>query len=317
MNKKFFYSMAIAAILLTACRENHELFENENVEIHLTSGVSVQTRAAYPGTDTQITTGEKVAVYVDEATGTKLYEKNLLTANGSGSFSGGTAMFFPQSGNNVNIYAFHTNATLANDYPATELTHTVNATQTGQAGYVESDLLYARSAGVARTASAINLTFFHLLSKMQIAVTPGVGLSAVNLEGATISIENTKLEAKFTPDKGTAAAANAFAITPDGSAKPITVLSTSVANDVSTDFGSGVKYHDAIIVPQIVNSGETFIKISLSNGGNLYYKPSQSLTFVSGKKYIYHITVNLTGLTVTSTITDWTAENAVQGDATM
>jgi hypothetical protein len=256
-------------------------------------------------------------VYVDEAAGTQLYSKNLLTASGSGSFTGGTTMFFPQTGNNVDIYAFHTNATLGNDYPTAELTHTVSATQTDQDNYVGSDLLYARSAGVARTTNTVNLLFYHLLSKVQIAIMPGTGLTADDLKGATITIESTKLEAKFTPDKATTAAATAFAITSDGSATPITVLSTSVANDVSTDFGTGVKYHDAITVPQTVTAGEPLIKIGLATGGVLYYKPLQNVTFVSGKKFIYHITVNLNSLTVTSTIQDWTSEASVPGDATM
>jgi hypothetical protein len=317
MNKKIVFAMIIAAASLSACNDSTELSNNENVKIQLTSGVNVQTRAAYPGTDKQISSNETVAVYVDEANGTKLYEKNLLTADGNGAFNGGTSMYFPQSGNSVNIYAFHTNAILDNLYPGVELTHTVNTTQTDQGKYVESDLLYAKSAGVVRTASAVNLTFFHLLSKVQIAITPGDGLSAGSLEGATISVENTLPEAKFTPDKAILAAATVFTITPDGSAKPITVLSTSVANDVSADFNSGVKYHDAIVVPQTVKTGDNLIKIHLAAGGDLYYKPAQDVTFVSGKKYTYHITVNLTGLTVTSTIDDWTAENAVPGDASM
>jgi hypothetical protein len=139
------------------------------------------------------------------------------------------------------------------------------------------------------------------------------------LAGAKISIENTKIKAKFTPSKATSAASTAFAITTDGAATPITAVSTTVLNDVSTDFTTqNVKYHDVIIVPQTVAANENFIKLHLAAGGDLYYKiPTGNITFDSGKKYIYHITVNLTGLTVTSTITDWTAESAVPGDASM
>ena len=133
----------IAGLALSGCSKEGDMADNNpGSEIRLTSSVQVQSRAG-TAPDTQIANGEKVAVYVDEAasSATQLYGNNVLTADGNGGFSGGTAMYFPASGNKVNIYAFHTNATLEKDFPTVSIEHSVAADQTG--GYVSSDLLYA------------------------------------------------------------------------------------------------------------------------------------------------------------------------------
>jgi hypothetical protein len=325
MKSNKFFAMAVlaAAVTMTSCNNDEELNDNNTpVEIRLSSALSVQTRAANPGMDMQIPAGQTVAVYVDEAATppTKLYGNNILIANGTDGFASGTPMYFPQSGNSVNIYAFHTNATLSDSYPAsTTLTHTVEDDQTADAKYYSSDLLYAKAASVSRQATAVNLTFYHLLSKVQIAVKAGDG--APSLDGATITIEGTKLKANFTPDKTTAA--NAVVITAIGSVTPITVASSLTAGDISTDFtfddGVNVKYHDAIIVPQTLTAGTEFIKVQLASGGVLSYKIPQSsgVEFLSGRKYLYNISVNLSGLTVTSSIEPWTGGNIEGGDAKM
>jgi hypothetical protein len=319
MKSNKFFAMAVlaAAVTMTSCNNEEELNDNNTpVEIRLSSALSVQTRAAYPGTDTQIPAGETVAVYVDEApTGTQLYGNNELSANGTGGLTGGTAMYFPKSGNNVDIYAFHTNATLAADYPTTMLTHTVSADQSTAANYYLSDLLYAKAANESKQATVVNLTFYHLLSKVRIAVKAGAGLDAVDLENAKITIEGTKLEANFTPNKATDA--NNVTIAADGSVTPITVVDLGNGDITTGDFTSAV-YHDAIIVPQTLTADTEFIKVQLVSGGVLSYKiPQNGVNFDRGKKYIYNITVNLSGLTVTSSIQTWTDGGTVNVDAVM
>lgn len=305
--KVFFLAALSATVMMTSCNNDDEVTNDGTTEIRLSSGITPQVRASFSTGDTQIAAGDTVAVYVDDATATtQLYGKNVLTADGSGNFTGGTAMFFPQTGNAVNIYAFHTNGTLATAFPTAEITHAVSADQTAQAGYLGSDLLYASKTNVARTTSAVELTFYHLLSKVQIALKEGNGLSATDV--SKVEIMGTKLNAKFTPS--TALAANAQTITKDGTATAIKIEKT-----FSADFSS---YNDAIIVPQAVADNSDFIKLTLNNGGVLVYKLAAGTTFESGKKYIYHITANLTGLTVTSTIEDWEAVGAATtGNAEM
>ncbi|GHT76009.1 hypothetical protein AGMMS50262_13050 [Bacteroidia bacterium] len=314
---RFSTTVAIAAIALSivtiSCNTNVEPeMDDSKVELRLASGVEVQKapqlRAAFAGSNTQIPNGQTVHVWVDETGGSQMYANNTLTATGGGGFTGGTSMFFPQSGGNVDIYAVHTNAVLTS-YPTAALTHTVSTDQTALPGYAPSDLLYAKKTNVARTTAAVQLTFYHLLSKLQVAIVLGNGLAPADIAGVTIG--GTKLSADFTLAKATAP--DAIAITASGTDGDITI-----GADISTNFAGGIQYNDVIIVPQTVAEGTAFITVHLVAGGDLVYKiPAGGITFESSKKYEYQITANLTGLTLTSTITNWTAVNAIPGTAEM
>ena len=316
MNKISFFTMAaIAAVSLslttTSCNtiNDEEVNDNSKVELRLSSGVEVPVRAAFPSTDTQIPSGENVIVYVDEAGGAvPLYEKNTLVANGSGSLYGGIPMYFPASGNNVDIYALHTTATLPTSYPISELNHRINADQRTRAGYAPSDLLYASITDVAKTTSSVHLTFYHLLSKLQVAIKVGDGLTATDITGITIG--GMKLQADFSLDKATAP--NAIAIDASGSVSPLTISA-----DVSPDFVANIQYNDAIIVPQTLAENTAFITIHLLAGTNLIYRLPAETIFQSGKKYQYQITAHLSGITLTTSIENWEPVGPVTGTATV
>lgn len=309
--------MAVAALALTACnKDQNDSIEIPNGEIRLSSGVTVQTKASF-GMDTQIPSNQQVAVYVDKAAdASPIYGNNVLTADGRGGFSGGKTMYFPADKSSVDIYAFRTNESLGDNYPETPITHTVRADQRIADNYAASDLLYGAKKGVAFTKQTVELTFYHMLSKVEVALKVGTGTP--NLEGATVSIVGTKLKADFEPDKMRAMPdqdARARMITPtDADNKPAEI---TISNTVSANFGDNISYNEAIIVPQVVAKDAKWIQVTLASGGELFYKLPRTTTFESGKKYSYKITVNLTGLTVTSTIADWDAVGEVGGDAEM
>lgn len=307
----------IAAFALSGCSKEGDMADNNpGSEIHLISSVQVQSRAAGTAPDTQIANGEKVAVYVDEAasSATQLYGNNVLTADGNGGFSGGTAMHFPASGNKVDIYAFHTNATLAEDFPTMSIEHSVADDQTG--GYVSSDLLYAVRKGVSRSTAAVDLTFYHLLAKVAVVLKPGAGMTATDLDGALVTIESTRLKATFTPAKEdlTEYSVRSAMITPATNDNPAAI---TIPTATTTDFSSVTRYGEGIIVPQSIKADQPFIRVKLENGSILTYKLDTYTEFESGRKYTYQITVNLTGLTATATIGDWDKVAEVNGDATM
>ena len=313
MNRNFLKKAVLTAIVLPwaimSCNNDKETDDRTVVELLLTSGLEVRTRAAFPATDVQIPAGEQVYVYVDEAGGAvQLYQKNTMTADGNGNLTGGTRMNYPVNGNNVDIYALHTNATFATAYPTTALTHTVSSNQTTLAGYAPSDLLYAKRTNVAKTPNPILLTFNHLLSKIQVAVMPGDGLTAADIQGITIG--GTRPQAQFTLNKATAS--NAVAITAAGTAASITI-----GADVSANLTTNVKYNDAVIVPQTIAANTPLITVQISGGSNLVYRTPASTTFDSGKKYIYLITATSTGLTLITIIEDWEPGGTTTGEATL
>ncbi len=301
-------SLVVIALMTSCGKEAPEPEIDSQTEIRLSTGIEV-SRAAFAGTDTQIASGETVSAWVDQvATGTpQLYGKNTLTADGSGGLSGGSSMYFPLNGDNVDIYALHTNAAWAGTaYPAATLTHSVGADQRTLANYAASDLLYGRAMNVARTKNPVPLTFYHLLSKVQVAIVAEEGLTASDIQSITIG--GTKRSVTYTLSKS--AAPNAIGVTAAGSASAITI-----GQDLSADFTeANVRYNDAVVVPQTLSEGTVFLTITLTTGENLVYRLTANTTFESGKKYTCHMTVNLTGITMTTSVADWRPGDLITGN---
>lgn len=295
---------AMVALALTACSNDENLDNlNDPVELRLTSGLEVQTRATH-NLDTQLKNGEKVHVWVDDATTDEnLYVNNTLTADGGGSFTGGQPMYFPSTGNGVDIYAIHGNfGADFTDFWSAEQTHTIAQDQKSSGdGYAKSDLVYAKHTNVARTKQAVNLEFRHLLSKIEVVLVQGEGKPTIE----KVEILNTKLDAKFTPSK-----TDDFTLTASGESNPIVIDTdlTSKTDAAGTD-ESKKKLNETIIVPQYLTNGTPFIRVTTTEGGELIYRLPENKTFDPAKKYRYTVIANLTELKVVSAkITDWTKE---------
>ena len=315
--------MAAATMILAGCsNDENEVADNWNGEIRLTSGVTVQTRSNTQAT--QIQEGETVYVWADKASSTADYIKAWkLTAGSSNDFTG-TSQYYPTDGSNLDFYALHgnfaSNAFTENtaEFPATAIVHSVEADQSGTEAYAKSDLLYAVQKNVARSKDAVELTFYHMLSKVEVALKSGNGKP--NLTGAAVTIVGTKLKADFTPDKSatmTDQSARAGMITIPGDnndAAPIKIRTVTTDNlDTNSEYG------EAVVLPkQTISQNTPFIQVTLANKAVFSYKipDAGGLTLESGKKYTYKITVNQTGLTVTSKIENWTSEEKT-GDAEM
>lgn len=319
MKAKLFMTMAAATMILAGCsNDGNEPADNRNGEIRLTSGVTAQTRANTQAE--QIQSGETVYVWADKAPSTPDYiEAWTLVAGGDGSLTG-SSQYYPTDGGTLDFYALHgnfkeaaftENTTL---FP-TSIIHSVEADQSNTDMYAKSDLLYAVRTGVTRSSSAVALDFYHMLSKVEVALKSGNG--GPDLRGATVKIVGTKLKADFTPDKTKDIANRAGMIAITGSnnaAAPITIRTVTTDNfDNNTDYG------EAVVLPkQTINPGTAFIQVELSNNALFIYKipAGGTLSLESGKKYTYKITVNQSGLSVTSKIEDWTSE-VKTGDAEM
>ena len=274
---KQYLFLATALLGLAACNETENLSGYDGqVELRFTSGINVQTRSSH-GLDTQPKDGETVHLWIDDSKNRQqtidqenLYENILLTKEGgvAGTLSGSTPMYFPLTGNDVNIYALHTNATwFGNTYPARSLTHTVAADQRSETdGYATSDLTYAKLTGVPRSGNPtpVAVQFRHLLSKVEVILKKGVGENDF-LAGITkVEILNTLPQAQFTLDKEKPAYGkntelpDGIEITADGTAQNITIDTDITAIEVSSsihDWDEGVGDDDgiAVIPPPIGN----------------------------------------------------------------
>lgn len=313
-------TMAATALILAGCSNDENGMDNGLVELRLTSGVTVQTRA-YPTQSNTISNGEKVSVWVDDAgtTTSPLYKAVELTADGNNGFTGDETMYFPETGNNINIYAVHGNFTPAftsgSDFPKGGAEYKVEGDQSIEANYIKSDLLYAYQKGVTRSGNPTNvkLNFYHMLSKLELAIKKGDGAPELADLGA-VKLYDALFTGKFTP--------STTATMSDQSERADMLKTSGPAWDMTlgqktcTDFTDGnVYYNEAIHVPQDMGGKE--LTFALKDGGTLTYTFPAGTTFESGKKYQYHITLDLTGITVTSNITDWDPEPVKNDSATM
>lgn len=327
--------MAAATLILAGCSNDENEMSNGLVELRLTSGVEVQQTRAYTATQgTSISENEIVSVWVDDAettpTATPLYKAVQLTANGGNGFkAGSTPMYFPQTGNKIDIYAIHGNFSTAfkadDDFPTNGAEYSVEADQSGTtpAHYTNSDLLYAKEKSVARSGNPTTeeLTFYHMLSKLELAIKIGSGSPDLATSGA-VKLGNVTLNGKFTPSTtADDMSTQSFRAGMLDAAASASTADMTLGQKTCTDFTTNVDYNEAILVPQdMIGKVLTF---TLADGGTLKYTikafadtPDHAI-FQSGKKYLYHITLSLTGLTVTSEIEDWSPVNAVPGEATM
>ncbi len=319
----------LAALSLTACEKEGDT-DNGPVELRLTSGVEVQTKATH-GLDTKIMEERSVYVWVDNANkstdvsaGTSLYNV-LLQQGANGTLSNEDhPMYFPQDGNAVNIYACRggSHSIIGGAYPAGVSYHSVSSDQrsnTPPSGYGMSDLLYAKVTNAPRTTPSVLLTFHHLLSKVEVVLMEGAGDEGFLGGIESVKILNTVISAGFTLGKDKPAYGknkeneNGIEITTNGD----TTTDIQIDADVTP---KGVGYtlvNEAIIVPQPLADETEFIQITLKNGGKFTYKLEEETTFESGKKYLYGITANQTDLSVTSEIKDWDNCGGATGEASM
>lgn len=328
MKTKAFMAMAALALVAAACNNDDEITDNWNGEIRLSSGLEAQQTGTRSISTVlqgiQIAESNHVGFFINEnvepsATASTTYTQNLdYTANGSGGFSG-TTVYFPQSGNGVNIYAYAPYK--ADLKPADGYAFTVKTDQSLDADYIASDLLwgqpmkeksdnpgtYVTANPVARTKNNVNVSFSHLLSKIEVELTAGSGLTPDDFKGATLSIQNTKPNTTLTLANGNISEASGDAID---------IIAAKYGTSTTPTLTAA-----AIVVPQIVAKGTKFMKLHLATGGDLYYTlpNGDDLTLENGKIYKYTITVNLTSLTVTSSITEWVSigGSPITGTATM
>ena len=303
--KKYFV-FAATVIALAACSSEEENVQSWNGEIRLSAVNVVQTRAAQGIQSTAFDEGEKIDVFINENATTPSieYPQPLVYTSGTGGvLTTDETQYYPQS-NGVNIFAVYPSGVAGTNVNATNVAFAVESDQSEEDAYKASDLMVGAPANnpVSKTSGTVQLTFKHCLSKININISAGDGITETDLQGATVTILNTTTGGTFNVQTGEVTANGAQA-----AATPITAGTLEVRED------TGVQGISAIIVPQTVSAGRQFI--SIRYGGDqqtpateLFYTLPQAadVDFAAGYSYTFNITAKKSGLTLDgTTITDW------------
>ncbi|WP_177172058.1 fimbrillin family protein [Prevotella sp. khp7] len=282
-------TIIVALLLFGACTSYEERRAVSPMSIQLTASVAAETlspgnatawsreawkeltsrRATRGLYETAIANGEKVYVWADKGSaGTYAFLKAwTLTSDGSGGLTGSTK-YYPSDGDGLTFRAVHGNFSTApiEGTAIGTLTHTVLADQSATGNYEKSDLHYAEGSGSYETVGSAPLNFTHKLSKIEVNLTAGIGLTSSNVTNVTVKVRNVKPSITINPSTGALGSAS-------GTATTITARHT----------GNGV--FEAVIPPQAAPSGV----LTITMGNVTVTVPNTVTTFAENAKYIYNV----------------------------
>lgn len=337
---KNYFILATALLLITACSKDSSENTPENnapVPILLGTSLEVNTRSNSQTLQaTELADGTSVGVYIyhngtTTSASTSYGYKNLAytAGNATGDLTLVTASdqpYFPQDKTKtIDIYAF---APRTGVYTSTaelstltaENAFTTTADQTTDANYRASDFVWGKAAAVTyatASTSSITIPLKHKLSKVNINIAPGTGMTLTKLANARIKLNGVILDGTVNFTTG--------AVTTSGTTTSSVILTSSASTSATTTFTSGTTNYtactsSAVIIPQTIAASNSFITVELWDGTaytTAYnVKTTATTTFDAEKVYTYNIIVNSQGLTLTTTIADWTsAGSAINGTA--
>ena len=197
MKKHFISSIAfVMAILgLAACSDDGEQQYKDARHTPMTFTVThpSQTRA----TATDFENGDRIGLYVAQADapleiGGNLVNNEALTRNGSSWTAARTLYWDEGTYNAYAYYPYMQGVSSISDQPFSVSTDQSTAkTATALGGYEASDLLFATTKGIKASASPINLTFKHIMSKIKIRLIKGEDFEGEMPATADVYIHNT------------------------------------------------------------------------------------------------------------------------------
>lgn len=295
---------AVTLLLLAGCSNNNEVATpDSNARVALQVNGGILTRAA----GNKWNAGDAIGIYMVKHGTTTISEgaENRLysTTDGSSTFSSSkeTTIYFSKDGGLVDFLAYY-------PYRETLTEGALTLNVSDQTNLSAIDLMSAKVQSTPekpmdKNHPQVALNFTHMLTKLELNIATGNGMSTDELKGLKVEITNQRTEGSFdplyeahevldTPAKTVALNTNA-----DGTQAQAILLPTTAAGDINP----------------IIRGRELIFTLA----GNKVFKWSvpDEKSFERGDRNIYNITINRTSLAVTATITDWNNGNGSGDDA--
>ena len=258
MKKHFISNIAfVMAILgLAACSDDGEQQYKDARHTPMTFTVThpSQTRA----TATDFENGDRIGLYVAQADvpleiGGNLVNNEALTHNGSSWTAARTLYWDDGTYNAYAYYPYMQGVSSISDQPFSVSTDQSTAkTATALGGYEASDLLFASTKGIKASASPINLTFKHIMSKIKIRLIKGEDFEGEMPATADVYIHNTVPTATVDLQAGVAT-------------RYVKGTQQSIIAHQESDY-----IYSAIIVPQRIETRRPLIEVVMTGVSYLF-----------------------------------------------
>ena len=290
---KIYPAAALLALSLVACN-NEEITPNPDTRVALQVTSGIQTRA-YNAT---WEAGDDIGIFgfTQGDAPTQAYTNvRYVTTGGDGAFTpDGTTIYLPTDGSSLDFVAYYPHTTdLENGI------YTVDVED--QSDLSTIDLMAAGMQTANRINNTVTFNFEHKLSKIVLTFKPGDGMALSELTGMKVQLTNQQTLATFDVTQ------------PDGEV----VVGTNTPATLTLNTDADGTSSEGIVLPSANFDGMT-LHLELADESSFFnwdLNNSQNADkFEAGKKYVYDITVNRSGLGVTATITDWTPGNGENGE---
>ena len=324
MNRYLFtISVAVMALCSACSNDDEQRIDTAQHPILLGSSFGADTRSVA----SNLLNGDTVYVWTDFINSATLQTSEYfnawqLRANGVGSLApqpSGNTKLFPAI-NHLDFYALCGNFGVVSEgaragepfvepevmsLPTTSgICHTVLSDQRTPEAFYKSDLLYSVVKDQEPVSSAVVLPFKHLLSRIQIILVAGNGITTSDLSTATVKLVNLKRQVVFTPNKSAdfssqSALASMLSIPMNAQQSDIQMNVYAAASYGEALSAFSTAFADAIVVPQTIAKGAAFIKVSYLGRDTYYRIPNgdgdSPLTLQGGKQYCFRLIADRIG----------------------
>lgn len=220
--------------------------------------------------DSGFADGDKIGIYAvafghDGNPGTLLPEANLVTNLGftynaqTNSWNGDRDIYFPDDKTPLDFYAYYPYVNEIDNTEAYRFTVARNQSQEAVGGklpaYEQSDLLWAKSAGVSPSTPLVTLTLHHILAAVQVSLVEGEGFD----DGEWNQLSKSVLVAGTIPSGDVNLSTGEVSVASGLESVPV------IMNPYKDNYR-------AVIIPQTVGEGENLLTINVGEDSYSFTK---------------------------------------------
>lgn len=304
MNVKYIlYQLVLPAIFLSCSASdggNDELPQKPDPEtpaavrreIKIDTSVNALTKATDTGFDVNDRAGLFVVNRGDGNTGNELKSNGNHVDNMrftyNGTWMSDSHVYWKDDVTHADFYLYYPYRANIGDVRA--MPFSVNADQSTENKYKESELLIGSTKDVAPTENSVKINVSHVLSQMQVTVAAGNGFTAESLAASDIGVTINGVNTSASVNIATAV-----------------VSATGEVQSIKPWLTGGV--YKALIVPQTVDE-TNLITVSVDGRD---YNLKKGFTFESGKSHKFTVTVSKTSSGINVNISQWESDDIDHG----